>query len=76
MTLGARDEDAATALLKTALPEMGEGTIVQVNWLTARQQWAIRTLVDSAVELHPHGPMMMRGPPGPPAPYIPSGGYG
>ncbi len=76
VTLGARDEDAATALLKTALAEMGEGAVVQVNWLTAGQQWAIRTLVDAGVELHPSGPMMVRGLSGPPAPYIPSGGYG
>jgi ribosomal protein S18 acetylase RimI-like enzyme len=76
VTLGARDEVAATILLKAALTEMSEGTRVEVNWLTANQQWAIRTLVDSGVELHPSGPMMVRGMPGPPAPYIPSGGYG
>jgi len=76
VTLGARDEDAATALLKTTLSEMGEGTLIEVNWLTARQQWAIRTLVDSGVELYPYGPMMVRGMADPPAPYIPSGGYG
>jgi GNAT superfamily N-acetyltransferase len=76
VTLGARDEFAATALLKTALAEMSEGAVVQVNWLTANQQWAIRTLVDCGVELHPRGPMMVRGMTGPPTPYIPSGGYG
>ena len=76
VTLGARDEDAATALLKTALSEMDEGALVEVGWLTAKQQWAIRTLVDCGVELHPCGPMMVRGLPGPPTPYIPSGGYG
>lgn len=76
VTLGAGDEDAATALLKTALSEMGEGVLVEVGWLTAKQQWAIRALVDCGVELHPVGPMMVRGLPGPPAPYIPSGGYG
>jgi GNAT superfamily N-acetyltransferase len=76
VTLGACDEEAATALLSTALAEMGEGKVVQINWLTARQQWAIRTLVASRVELRPYGPMMVRGLPGPPSPYIPSGGYG
>jgi ribosomal protein S18 acetylase RimI-like enzyme len=76
VTLSARDEDAATALLKTALSEMGGEAPVEVNWLTARQQWAIRTLVDSGIELHPYGPMMVRGLPAPPAPYIPSGGFG
>jgi hypothetical protein len=76
VTLGADDEDVATALLKTALAEMGDGAAVEVNWITAGQQWAIRTLVDSGIELHPYGPMMVRGLTGPPAPYIPSGGYG
>jgi GNAT superfamily N-acetyltransferase len=76
VTLGARDEEAATALLRTALAEMAEGATVEVNWLTAGQQWAIGTLVDSGVSLHPYGPMMVRGQPGPPSPYIPSGGYG
>lgn len=76
VTLGARDEDAATTLLGTVLPEMSDGTSIEVNWLAARQQWAIRTLVDSGVELHPYGPMMVRGRPGPPSPYILSGGDG
>lgn len=76
VTLGAHDEEAATILLKAALAEMSEGVQVEVNWLTANQQWAIRALVDSGVELVPSGPMMVRGLPGPPAPYIPSGGYG
>jgi len=76
VTLGARDEEAATALLKTALAEMGGGKVVQVNWLTAKQQWAIRSLVTSGVELSPYGPMMVRGLSDPPYPYIPSGGYG
>ena len=75
VTLGARDDEAATTLLKAALAEMSVGT-VEVNWLTANQQWAIRTLVDSGVELVPSGPMMVRGSPSPPSPYIPSGGYG
>ncbi len=76
VTLGARDEEAATALLTTALAETGEGAVVEVNWVTAPQQWAIRTLVGSGVELHPYGPMMVRGRSGPPSPYLPSGGYG
>ena len=76
VTLGARDEEAATTLLKAVLAQSSEGTQVEVNWLTASQQWAIRSLVDAGVELVPAGPMMVRGMPGPPTPYIPSGGYG
>ena len=30
----------------------------------------------AGVELQPYGPVMVRGMPGPPSPYIPSGGYG
>ena len=76
VTLGARDDDAASALLATALVSMPEGTTVEVGWLTSSQQWAIRTLVAAGVDLHPLGAVMVRGLPGPPTPYIPSGGYG
>jgi len=76
VTLGALDDDAATALLAAALSESDRDRGVEVNWLTAGQQWAIHTLVDAGVELHPSGPVMVRGRPGPPPRYIPSGGYG
>jgi len=76
VTLGARDEGAASALLQTALAEMGQGKTVEVGWLTSSQQWAIRVLVAAGVDLHPLGAVMVRGLPGPPTPYIPSGGYG
>jgi hypothetical protein len=54
---------------------MGEGK-VEVNWLTAKQEWAILTLVASGVELSPYGPVVVRGFSDPPFLYIPSGGYG
>jgi ribosomal protein S18 acetylase RimI-like enzyme len=76
VTLGARDEGAASALLQTALAEMGQGKTVEVGWLTSSQQWAIRVLAAAGVDLHPLGAVMVRGLPGPPTPYIPSGGYG
>ncbi len=76
VTLGALDEDAARALLRTALAGAGPQDTVEINWLTANQQWAITTLIAAGVELRPSGPMMVRGMPGPPAPCIPSGGYG
>ena len=76
VTMGARDEDAASALLRTALCNAGEGATFEVGWLTSNQQWAIATLVAAGVELHPLGAVMVRGLPGPPTPYIPSGGYG
>jgi hypothetical protein len=76
VTLGARDEDTASTLLRTALAEMGPGKTVEVSWLTSSQQWAIRVLVAAGVDLHPLGAVMVRGMPGPPMPYIPSGAYG
>jgi hypothetical protein len=50
--------------------------VVEVNWMTAAQQWAIRTTLDVGLELHPVGPVMTRGLSGPPAPYLPSGAFG
>jgi GNAT superfamily N-acetyltransferase len=76
VTLGARDEDAAIALLTTVLAGAGHGTRFQVMWLTSSQQWAIHTLVVAGLELRPHGAVMVRGLSCPPTPYIPSGGYG
>jgi GNAT superfamily N-acetyltransferase len=76
VTLGARTEDAAARVLRTMLAETPAGETVEVNWVTAGQQWAIAVLVEAGVELQPYGPLMVRGMAGPPCPYIPSGGYG
>jgi predicted N-acetyltransferase YhbS len=74
VTLGARDEATAMALLESALA-LGGGDI-EVGWMTAGQQWAIRTVVGAGLLLNPSGAVMTRGMPGPPRPYLPSGGYG
>ncbi|MGH9917510.1 MAG: GNAT family N-acetyltransferase, partial [Nitrososphaerales archaeon] len=74
VTLGALDEPSAEALLRSALAS-ARGNF-EVGWITSSQQWAIRTLVDAGIDLHPYGAVMVRGTPGPPTPYIPSGGYG
>jgi ribosomal protein S18 acetylase RimI-like enzyme len=76
VTLGARNEESATLVLKTMLAEAPTGETIEVNWLTSAQQWAIRVAVDAGIELQPYGPVMVRGMDGPPSPYIPSGGYG
>ncbi len=76
VTLGARTEDSAARVLRAMLAEAPAGETVEVNWVTAGQQWAIRVLVEAGVELQPYGPVMVRGMAGPPCPYIPSGGYG
>ncbi|HEX4174376.1 MAG TPA: GNAT family N-acetyltransferase [Acidimicrobiales bacterium] len=76
VVLGARDESSATLVLKAMLAEAPAGETIEINWLTSAQQWAVRVVVDAGIELQPYGPVMVRGMDGPPAPYIPSGGYG
>jgi GNAT superfamily N-acetyltransferase len=76
VTLGARTEASAALVLRTMLAEAPAGETVEINWLTAGQQWAIAELIQAGVELQPYGPVMVRGMPAPPCPYIPSGGYG
>jgi ribosomal protein S18 acetylase RimI-like enzyme len=76
VTLGAHQEESAALVLRAMLAEAPPGETVEINWLTAVQQWAIRVLIEAGVELQPYGPVMVRGMPGPPSPYIPSGGYG
>jgi GNAT superfamily N-acetyltransferase len=76
VTLGARTEASASLVLRAMLAEAPEGETVEINWLTAGQQWAIGVLIQAGVELQPYGPVMVRGMPTPPSPYIPSGGYG
>jgi GNAT superfamily N-acetyltransferase len=76
VTLGARNEESAALVLRAMLAEAPQGETVEINWLTAPQQWAIGVLIGAGVELQPYGPVMVRGMSGPPYPYIPSGGYG
>jgi GNAT superfamily N-acetyltransferase len=76
VTLGARNEESASLVLRTMLAEAPDGETIEVNWLTSAQQWAVRVLTQAGVELTPYGPVMVRGMAGPPSPYIPSGGYG
>ena len=76
VALGARDESSATIVLQAMLADAPAGETIEINWITSAQQWAIRVLVGAGIELQPYGPVMVRGMDGPPAPYIPSGGYG
>jgi GNAT superfamily N-acetyltransferase len=76
VTLGARDDESATLVLRTMLAESSPGEMVEVGWLTSAQQWAIAELVSAGVALQASGPVMVRGMDGPPAPYIPSGAFG
>ncbi len=73
--MAAADEDTARTLLAAALAGTAPGTTVDVNWMTAGQQWAIGLCVGLGLRLHPSGALMIRGRPGPLTPYLPSGSY-
>jgi ribosomal protein S18 acetylase RimI-like enzyme len=76
VTLGARQEESATLVLRAMLAEAPPGETIVVSWLTAEQQWAIDMVVEAGIELVPYGPVMVRNMAAPPSPYLPSGGFG
>jgi GNAT superfamily N-acetyltransferase len=76
VVLAAVDEMSATDLLFAVLATSANDEVVELNWLTDSQQWAIRAAVEAGLELHPVGPVMTRGLVGPPGPYLPSGAFG
>jgi len=74
--LAAVDERAATALLAAALREAPDDDEVEVGWMTAHQQWAIGVSLAAGLELHPVGPVFLRGFDAAPGPYLVSGTWG
>jgi hypothetical protein len=68
--LAAEDEATARSLLWTMLAESGEAT---VPWVTAPQQWAIQVGVAAGLQVHPEGPVCVRGETGPLWPWLPNG---
>jgi GNAT superfamily N-acetyltransferase len=73
--LGARDEEAAQRVLWGLFVMAGPGATVNVDFLTAGQDWALPVVLDARLPLSPDGPMFAGGALGPLAPYIPSGAY-
>ena len=73
--LGARDEPAAQHMLWAVFVGAGPGATVNVDFLTAGQDWALPVCLDARLSLSPDGPMFAGGTLGPLAPYIPSGAY-
>jgi hypothetical protein len=73
--LAARDEEAAAALLWGALAEAPRGATVQVDFISAGQDWAIAVILEAGLALSPDGPLFVRGDVGPLRPYLPSGAY-
>jgi GNAT superfamily N-acetyltransferase len=76
VALAATDERTDRALLLAGLASVPDGAAVEVTWISAAQQWAIRACVELGLELHLQGAVMVRGTPGPLVPYLPSGAFG
>jgi RimJ/RimL family protein N-acetyltransferase len=73
--VGARDAEAAQRMLWALFATAGPGATVNVDFLTAGQDWALPVCLDARLALSPDGPMFAGGTLGPMAPYIPSGAY-
>ena len=73
--LAATDEEAARALLWAALGEAPPGSTVQVDFISAGQDWAVDVLLEARLALSPDGPLFVRGDVGPLRPYLPSGAF-
>ena len=68
--LVARDEEAASALLWSALAVADGST--RVRWITGAQQWAIDALVQARLHVLAYGALCVRGTPGTLEPFVPS----
>ncbi len=73
--LGATNEETASELLWASLAAHGSEEEVEVRWITAPQAWAVQVVLAAGLDLHPDGPICIRGNPGPLKPYLPSGPY-
>lgn len=72
-TLAAFDDAAAQDLLRAALARAQEAN---VEWLTARQRWAVDVCLDAGLELSVDcGPVFIDGDVGPFTPYLPGGAF-
>ena len=73
--LAALDEPAAVDLLRAGLAVAPAGADVSVEWITARQGWAVGPVLDAGLSLVSEGAVFVRGDVGPFQPYLPSGAY-
>jgi len=73
--LAALDDDSARRLLRAALASLAPGVHATVEWITAKQAWAIEPVLEAGLELRPGGAVFVRGDVGPFGPYLPSGPY-
>jgi GNAT superfamily N-acetyltransferase len=75
MLIAGRDDEAAARVLRALFAAAGPGATVSVDFLTAGQDWAVRTCLDAGLALSPDGPLFAGGELGPLRPYVPSGAY-
>jgi ribosomal protein S18 acetylase RimI-like enzyme len=75
VVLAARDDDAAATVLRGALLAAPPGGSVDVDFIAAGNDWAVRTCLDAGLALSPCGPVFTRGDVGPMRPYLPSGSF-
>ncbi len=74
--LAATSDDAATRLLWTAIATSPAGGRVTVEFISARQPWAIDVVIQARLQFSPVvGGLFVRGNPGPLSPYLPSGAF-
>lgn len=73
--LAALDEAAARELLWACLAASPPGGTVNVEFITAGQDWAVDVVLEAGLALSPDGPLFVRGDVGPMAPYLPSGAF-
>lgn len=73
--LAALDDDTATRLLLACFAQAPRGATVQVDLLTAGQDWAIRPCLEAGLVLSPGGAIFTRGDVGPMRPYVPTGSW-
>jgi len=73
--LVARDEDAATALLWSALELATDAERPSLRWITGDQEWAVSVALAAGLRLSAMGALCVRGYPGPLRPFIPSGPF-
>jgi len=73
--LAALDDEAATTLLAAAFAQAPRGATVQVDLLTAGQDWAVRECLRAGLALSPAGAVFTRGDVGPMRPYVPTGAW-
>jgi ribosomal protein S18 acetylase RimI-like enzyme len=74
--LVARDDDAATALLWSALERVDAGAAARVGWITGEQAWAVDVVLRAGLELSTNGALCVRGRAGTLRPYLPSAPFG